>query len=739
MELSKRISTAREYAEMDIEEASKKLSVEPETITAWESGAIEPSLADLQKMCAVYGVSSDFLLLGNDPDGKYLLKQCPDCKTQIPKGGAFCPSCGRPIDGEESTSQQIQISQPQDTLCTIVLSLGIGEIERASNGVRKFYQDPAYWRGCICPDGRNCGDCTEQEREHLINSISAQLKQGTPTLLCRSIPYSVAEGVISFFHDRANAFLFYDSDGSTVEELIRATPKIKYILGDPQTVDHAEGKQSIQEKTGFSYRRATKILLLLAMVCFAFPFVTVSCMDQKASLNGFEVATKILLDDEKSNLVETAENDIYAALDKENSSDLEIYARYLGFLPNLFVFFAFSSAISGLYRGWNAKRYTREKRWGLLADVVTGFAGLILFRVTFVPYYGLENILDYIDIDFETGWLLALFLYFCAALTAYMSKAEIVAHKADKEEDRKENVIGIIINSSMIIVFIGLILMITYKKPIGKDGEPLPTWNTDINIGGESLNQSSSNSPITPDESQVTVPPPVAPSAVFNSGVFGTNPSVELTVNGDYVSYSVYMGFDGGQVAGIEGTAPLSNEISFTGNDGWDNIVEGKIYYIADDTVAVESRTVKEAEYGLGYSLDIKYTQLKRQEKPLAFYPEAAYDGMPTFSRSKFIDIDTSAFCEAYEGNRVRIYGLSFFDGTYDSNTRVLVDDDHSVVLMDMTIDDIPDGFGSDVVVEGYVTGYRDYGDFYALCLDNTEVSIWLTDYWVDGNYGTSD
>lgn len=260
MELSKRISTAREYAGMDVDQASQAMSVDSSELTKWETGEAEPSLEYLQKMCSVYGVSSDFLLLGSDPDGIYLSKQCSACGTSLPKGAAFCPKCGQAANGEGS-SQQIQLYKPQDVLCSIVLSLGIGEIERAATGVRIFYQDPAYRRGCICPDGRNCDDCTEQEREHLINNIITQLKQGTPTLLCRSIPYGIAETVLNIFHDRANAFLFYDSDGSTLEELSRATPKIKYILGDSSAsspISEIEKPPSIWEKMGFTIPKRPK-------------------------------------------------------------------------------------------------------------------------------------------------------------------------------------------------------------------------------------------------------------------------------------------------------------------------------------------------------------------------------------------------------------------------------------------------------------------------------------------------
>lgn len=149
------------------------------------------------------------------------------------------------------------------------------------------------------------------------------------------------------------------------------------------------------------------------------------------------------------------------------------------------------------------------------------------------------------------------------------------------------------------------------------------------------------------------------------------------------------------------------------------------------DTIYMRAQGLFDMEY-----TRYAYDEYSESNGTSAFVPEPSYDGMPTFSSSQ-LSYGVPEFFAVYDSERVRIYELTFDTGIYDTNMRTLIDDNHYVVLMDFMIDGF-DGFGSDVVVEGDVTGYIDYGNFKALCLDNTEVSIHLTDYWVDGNFGTS-
>lgn len=135
------------------------------------------------------------------------------------------------IDDEEERSEPEPVLRPETY--SIVLSLGTGNLDRASERVRMFYHIRSYCAGCSCPDGSLYDGLSADEVEEVISVIVSQLECGNPTILCRGLPYDRAKKVIKIFYDRANVFMFHDRDGSTLEELSHSTPKLKYIVGDP--------------------------------------------------------------------------------------------------------------------------------------------------------------------------------------------------------------------------------------------------------------------------------------------------------------------------------------------------------------------------------------------------------------------------------------------------------------------------------------------------------------------------
>lgn len=63
-----RFRAARERAHLSQKTASLSIGVKPPSMSAWETGAANPSLDNLVAMAALYNVSVDYLL-GVDPDG----------------------------------------------------------------------------------------------------------------------------------------------------------------------------------------------------------------------------------------------------------------------------------------------------------------------------------------------------------------------------------------------------------------------------------------------------------------------------------------------------------------------------------------------------------------------------------------------------------------------------------------------------------------------------------------------
>lgn len=52
-------------------------------------------------MCRVFGVTSDWLLLGKTPDQAHIPACCPNCQTIVTGLDKYCPNCGRSLTSQE--------------------------------------------------------------------------------------------------------------------------------------------------------------------------------------------------------------------------------------------------------------------------------------------------------------------------------------------------------------------------------------------------------------------------------------------------------------------------------------------------------------------------------------------------------------------------------------------------------------------------------------------------------------
>lgn len=68
MELKERIALARKQAGLSQEQLGEKLGVSQQAVSKWESGQNNPDVAYLAEMCRLFGVSSDWLLLGKETE-----------------------------------------------------------------------------------------------------------------------------------------------------------------------------------------------------------------------------------------------------------------------------------------------------------------------------------------------------------------------------------------------------------------------------------------------------------------------------------------------------------------------------------------------------------------------------------------------------------------------------------------------------------------------------------------------
>ena len=94
MELHERIALARKQAGLSQEQLGEKLGVSRQAVSKWESGQSNPDVAYIAGMCRLFGVSSDWLLLGEEAAQASSPARCSRCQTIVTGLDNYCPNCG---------------------------------------------------------------------------------------------------------------------------------------------------------------------------------------------------------------------------------------------------------------------------------------------------------------------------------------------------------------------------------------------------------------------------------------------------------------------------------------------------------------------------------------------------------------------------------------------------------------------------------------------------------------------
>lgn len=102
MSLGERIALARKQAGLSQEQLGDRLGVSRQAVSKWESDQTNPDVAYVAQMCRLLGVSSDWLLLGEESAQSAAPERCPGCQAIVSGLDQFCPSCGRSLRGEGS-------------------------------------------------------------------------------------------------------------------------------------------------------------------------------------------------------------------------------------------------------------------------------------------------------------------------------------------------------------------------------------------------------------------------------------------------------------------------------------------------------------------------------------------------------------------------------------------------------------------------------------------------------------
>lgn len=123
MSLGERIALARKQAGLSQEQLGEKLGVSRQAVSKWESSQTNPDVAYVAQMCRLLGVSSDWLLLGEEAARNAAPERCPGCKAIVSGLDQFCPGCGRPLrDGAEHHQGYTMLLKKKDPLSQVDLA-----------------------------------------------------------------------------------------------------------------------------------------------------------------------------------------------------------------------------------------------------------------------------------------------------------------------------------------------------------------------------------------------------------------------------------------------------------------------------------------------------------------------------------------------------------------------------------------------------------------------------------------
>lgn len=120
MELKDRIALARKQAGLSQEQLGDQLGVSRQAVSKWEAGQANPDVTYIAAMCRLFGVSSDWLLLGEESAQTAAPARCPGCQAIVTGLDQFCPNCGRSLRGPESTpeSYTLLLRSPGNAACS---------------------------------------------------------------------------------------------------------------------------------------------------------------------------------------------------------------------------------------------------------------------------------------------------------------------------------------------------------------------------------------------------------------------------------------------------------------------------------------------------------------------------------------------------------------------------------------------------------------------------------------------
>lgn len=204
MELKERIALARKQAGLSQEQLGEKLGVSRQAVSKWESGAANPDVNYIVAMCRLFGVSSDWLLMGMEGAAGATPSLCSNCGGVVTPLDSFCPKCGQP-----------QSPLPEGDGRYTLLLADHGEFSYALNAALFRLSQKPY---CSCKNGAPW------------NTLSGPDEAGeyaclAPLILCRGLTFSEAQDAYQLLNTAgATVRVYPDGSGRTPAELELAQP-----------------------------------------------------------------------------------------------------------------------------------------------------------------------------------------------------------------------------------------------------------------------------------------------------------------------------------------------------------------------------------------------------------------------------------------------------------------------------------------------------------------------------------
>lgn len=189
MELKERIALARKQAGLSQEQLGEKLGVSRQAVSKWESGQSNPDVAYLAEMCRLFGVSSDWLLLGKETEQTTAPTRCPACQAIVTGLDNFCPNCGHSLKDAPVLKEQY----------ALVLQYAISSPDDSNI----LYQ--------ICDEGIYKPDFSLPENYTLRDT--ERILQNAPKVLFRGLALEQARTLQSRFIQTSNLLICSDPTG----------------------------------------------------------------------------------------------------------------------------------------------------------------------------------------------------------------------------------------------------------------------------------------------------------------------------------------------------------------------------------------------------------------------------------------------------------------------------------------------------------------------------------------------